>query len=111
MVGYSRETISGNIGGYVGSANEYTIRYDFNDESYKERFRSDYKSAVAYRHKTISGPSKKGSSNPKQMHRKQKRLAPYSPNRRYQNVKKLSTSKTKKNPASKKRRKSPKRRR
>jgi type IX secretion system PorP/SprF family membrane protein len=105
MVGYSRETISGNVGGYVGSANEYTIRYDFNDESYKERFRSDYKSAVAYRRKTISSPGKKGSNNPKQMHRKQKKLAPYSPNRRYQNMKKLGTSKTKKKSYSPKKRK------
>jgi type IX secretion system PorP/SprF family membrane protein len=112
MVGYSRETISGNIGGYVGSANEYTIRYDFNDESYKERFRSDYKSAISYRRKTMSGPAKKtGASSPKQMHKKQKKLAPYSPNRRYQNVKKLSTSKAKKKPSGYKKRKAPKRRR
>jgi type IX secretion system PorP/SprF family membrane protein len=96
MLGYSRETISGNVGGYVGSANEYTVRYDFNDESYKERFRSDYKSATAYRRKTISSPSKTGARNPKQLAKKQKRLAPYSPNRRYQNIKKLSTQKSKK---------------
>jgi type IX secretion system PorP/SprF family membrane protein len=108
MVGYSRETISGNIGGYVGSANEYTIRYDFNDESYKERFRSDYKSALSYRRKTMSGPvGKSGSKNPKQMHRKQKKLAPYSPNRRYQNVKKLSTSKMKKKPFGKSKKRKP----
>jgi type IX secretion system PorP/SprF family membrane protein len=112
MAGYSRETITGNVGGYVGSANEYAIRYDFNDESYKERFRSDYKSAVSYRHKTISGV-KSGARNPKQMHRKQKKLAPYSPNRRYQNVKKLSTSKMKRKPSysKSKKRKAPKRRR
>jgi type IX secretion system PorP/SprF family membrane protein len=112
MVGYSRETISGNIGGYVGSANEYTIRYDFNDESYKERFRSDYKSAISYRRKTMSSPGKSGSRNPKQMHRSQKKLAPYSPNRRYQNVKKLSTSKMKRKPSnSHKKRKAPSRKR
>jgi type IX secretion system PorP/SprF family membrane protein len=99
MAGYSRETIAGNVGGFVGSANEYTIRYDFNDESYKERFQSDYKSAMAYRRKTISSPvSKSGSRNPKQMQRRQKKIAPYSPNRRYQNMKKLGTSKTKKKP-------------
>ena len=96
MIGYSRETISGGVGGYVGSANEYTVRYDFNDESYKERFRSDYKSAVALRRKTFSGPvGKSGARSPKQMHRKQKKIAPYSPNRRYQNMKKLSTNKIK----------------
>jgi type IX secretion system PorP/SprF family membrane protein len=93
LAGYSRETISGGVGGYIGAANEYTIRYDFNDESYKERFRADYKSAVAYRRKTISSPGK--SSNPKQLHKRQKKIAPYSPNRRYQNIKKLSTSKVK----------------
>jgi len=96
LIGYSRESISGGVGGFVGSANEYTVRYDFNDESYKERFRSDYKSAVALRRKTFSGPvGKSGAKGPKQMHRKQKKIAPYSPNRRYQNMKKLSTSKIK----------------
>ena len=35
MVGYSREMIVGNVGGFVGSANEFTVRYDFNNESYK----------------------------------------------------------------------------
>jgi type IX secretion system PorP/SprF family membrane protein len=106
MVGYSRETITGNVGGFVGSANEFTIRYDFKDESYKERFRSDYKSAVAFRHKTMSSSGKSGSRSPKQMHRKQKKIAPYSPNRRYQNIKKLSTKpmkKRSKGPSSKKR--------
>jgi type IX secretion system PorP/SprF family membrane protein len=113
MAGYSRETISGNIGGYIGSANEYTIRYDFNDEGYKERFRSDYKSAISYRRKTMGGPvGKSGARNPKQMHRKQKKLAPYSPNKRYQNVKKLSNTKLKKKPTyAKKKRKSPSKRR
>lgn len=91
MLGYSREMITGNIGGFVGAANEFTIRYDFNDQSYKERFRSDYKSAVSYRRKTMSGGAgKAGARNPKQIHRKQKKLAPFSPNRRYQNIKKLS---------------------
>lgn len=90
-VGYSREMILGNVGGFVGAANELTIRYDFNNESYKERFSSDYKSAMAYRRKTLSGPSGRNNNrSPKQLHRKQKRLAPYSPNQRYQNVKKLS---------------------
>lgn len=91
MLGYSREIIMGNVGGFVGAANEITLRYDFNDQSYKERFRSDYKSALSYRRKTLSGPSGRAASrNPKQIHRKQKKLAPFSPNRRYQNIKKLS---------------------
>ena len=90
MVGYSREMIIGNVGGFVGAANEFTLRYDFNNESYKERFRSDYKSAMSYRRKTLSAPvGKVGGSSPKQLHRKQKKIAPYSPNKRYQNIKKL----------------------
>ena len=88
--GYSREMILGNVGGFVGAANEITVRYDFNNESYKERFSSDYKSSMAYRRKTMSGPSSNSKSrSPKQLHRKQKKLAPYSPNNRYQNIKKL----------------------
>jgi type IX secretion system PorP/SprF family membrane protein len=105
MFGYSREMVTGNVGGFIGAANEFTLRFDFNDQAYKERFSSDYKSSVAYRRKTLSGPSgKTGSRSPKQVSKKQKKLAPYSPNRRYQNTKKLSV-KTKKKPGSKKRKK------
>jgi type IX secretion system PorP/SprF family membrane protein len=113
MLGYSREMILGNVGGFVGAANEFTIRYDFNDQSYKERFRSDYKSAVSYRRKTLSGPvGKAGARSPKQIRKQQKRLAPFSPNKRYQNIKKLSvkSSGSKKSFTSKKRKKSSKRR-
>ncbi|MBL7858017.1 MAG: type IX secretion system membrane protein PorP/SprF [Cyclobacteriaceae bacterium] len=109
LLGYSREMITGNIGGFVGAANEFTLRYDFNDQSYKERFRADYKSALSYRRKTLSGPiGKVGSRSPKQIQRNQKKLAPYSPNKRYQNTKKLSvkTSSSKKNFSTKKRQKS-----
>jgi type IX secretion system PorP/SprF family membrane protein len=104
MFGYSREIIIGNVGGFVGSANEFTLRFDFNDESYKKRFSSDYKSSVAFRRKTMSsGPKgKTGAKSPKQVSKKQKKLAPYSPNKRYQDTKKLSI-KTKKKPGSKKR--------
>ena len=91
MVGYSREMITGNMSGFIGAANEFTIRFDFNDESYKERFSADYKSSVAYRRKTLSGPvGKSGGKTPKQLAKSQKKLAPYSPNSRYQNTKKLS---------------------
>jgi type IX secretion system PorP/SprF family membrane protein len=91
LLGYSREMIMGNVGGFVGSASEITLRLDFNDQSYKERFSADYKSSVAFRRKTLSGPvGKSGGRSPKQLQRKQKKLAPYSPNRRYQNIKKLS---------------------
>jgi type IX secretion system PorP/SprF family membrane protein len=110
MLGYSYEMIMGNVGGFVGGAHEFTMRFDFNDQSYKERFRSDYKSAVSYRRKTLSGPTgKSGARNPKQIRRKQKKLAPFSPNKRYQNMKKLSvksSSLKKKSFSSKKRKKS-----
>jgi hypothetical protein len=92
-VGYSREMIASSIGGYVGAANEITLRLDFNDESYKQRFRTDYKNAMSYRRKTLSTPVKASSRSASQSRNKQKKLAPYSPNTRYQNVKKLSMSK------------------
>lgn len=89
-IGYSHEIIAGNVGGFVGSANEFTLRIDFNNESYKDRFRTDYKSAMSYRRKTVgSTMSKSGSHSPKQLHSKQKKLTPYSPNKRYQNIKHL----------------------
>jgi hypothetical protein len=95
LLGYSYETIMGNVGGFVGAANEITVRYDFNNESYKERFRADYKSAVSYRRKTVGVSSNRsGNRSPKQLHRKQKKLAPYSPNNRYQNIKKLGVKST-----------------
>jgi type IX secretion system PorP/SprF family membrane protein len=115
-VGYSREMILGNVGGYVGSANEFTIRLDFSNENYKERFSSDYKSSMSYRRKTLSSPSaNKKARSPKQLHRAQKKLAPYSPNKRYQNIKKLGvkTSGSKKKSFSRKkgRKNPPKRKR
>ena len=87
MVGYSREMILGNVGGFVGSANEFTIRYDFNNENYKDRFRADYKSSIAYRRKTLSTAGNTVAKSPKQLHRKQKKFPVYSPNKRYQNIK------------------------
>ncbi len=93
MVGYSREMIMSNVGGYVGSANEITLRLDFNDESYKQRFRADYKNAMSYRRKTLSAPVKASSKSSAQSKNKQKKLTPYSPNTRYQNVKKLAMNK------------------
>lgn len=112
-IGYSREMILGNIGGFVGAANEFTIRYDFNNAAYKENFKSDYKSSMSYRRKTLSGPmANKVGKNPKQLRKAQKKLAPYSPNIRYQNIKKLGVKTKKTNSFRKKGRKNvPKRRR
>lgn len=114
-VGYSHEIITGNVGGFVGAANEITLRIDFKNENYKERFRADYKSAVSYRRKTVSS-SRPGVSSPRKLHHKQKKIAPYSPNKRYQNIKKLgvkSSSSMKKynSPKKKKKRSVPKKRR
>lgn len=96
LVGYSYETIVGNVGGFVGAANEITLRFDFNDQAYKAHFSSDYKSSVAYRRKALSSSKKRPAArSPKQVAKKQKKLAPYSPNRRYQNTKKLSVKKFK----------------
>jgi type IX secretion system PorP/SprF family membrane protein len=93
LIGYSREMITSSLGGFVGAANEITIRLDFSDESYKERFRADYKNSMAYRHKASSAPSNTYSKqSPKQLKKKQKKLAPYSPSTRYQSVKKISSN-------------------
>ncbi|HYG02792.1 MAG TPA: PorP/SprF family type IX secretion system membrane protein [Chryseosolibacter sp.] len=110
LVGYSRDMITGNVGGVIGAGNEFSLRFDFNENNYKERFRSDYKSSVAYRRKTMSkGPvGRSASRSPKDIKKKQRKIAPYSPNSRYQNTKKLSIKKRKsssKPSASKKRKK------
>jgi|GEM_PF-797342 len=95
MVGYSRENILGAVGGFVGASNEITLRYDFSDQTYKEKFKADYKNAISYRRKSLSsGPNKKaGGRSPKQLNKAQKRVAAFSPNTRYQNTKKLSGGK------------------
>jgi type IX secretion system PorP/SprF family membrane protein len=93
MVGYSREIIGSSLGGYVGAANEITLRLDFNDETYKERFRADYKNAMAFRRKTLNAPSNPLTHSSRHLKNTQKRLTPYSPNNRYQDVKKLSVKK------------------
>lgn len=95
LVGYSNEMITGNVGGFVGTSNEFTLRYDFNDQGYQKKFRQDYKQSVSYRRKTLntSGVRKPGGHTPKQLARAQKRVSAFSPNSRYQNTKKLSMGK------------------
>jgi type IX secretion system PorP/SprF family membrane protein len=92
LVGYTRENIMGGVGGFVGSSNEFTLRFDFNDQSYQQRFRDDYKSSLAYRQKSIS-TGRSGGRTPKQLAKAQKRVAAYSPNARFQNNAKLSGGK------------------
>ena len=96
QVGYSREMIIGSVGGFVGSSNEFTIRYDFNDQNYQKKFRQDYKQSMSYRRKTLNTSSIRrtpGGHSPKQLQKAQKRVAAFSPNSRYQNTKKLSMGK------------------
>lgn len=98
MIGYSREMVMGNIGGYVGAANEFVIRMDFNNKetAQKNNFRADYKNSLTYRRKSLSTAYGKsvGSKSPQQLKKKQKKYAPYSPNKRYQNVSKVGMSKS-----------------
>jgi type IX secretion system PorP/SprF family membrane protein len=97
MVGYSNELItSQSVGGFVGTSNEFTIRYDFNDQNYQKKFRQDYKQSLSYRRKTLNTSTIKrtpGGHSPKQLRKAQKRVAAFSPNSRYQNTKKLSMGK------------------
>lgn len=94
MVGYSREMLTKGLGGFVGASNEFTIRFDFNNQAAKVKFRDDYKNSLSYRRKTLTTSAAKrttaGGRSPKQLHKAQKRVAAYSPNRRYQNNAKLS---------------------
>ncbi len=99
LVGYSREIIMGSVGGYTGSSNEFVLRLDFADRANKKNFRSDYKSAMTYRKKSVTNVSVSkagktaGSRTPQQLHKAQKKLAPYSPNTRYQNARKKGSGK------------------
>lgn len=96
LVGYSNEIITAPIGGFVGSSNEFTIRYDFKEQNYQKKFRQDYKQSLSYRRKTLNTSTIKrtpGGRSPKQLQRAQKRVAAFSPNSRYQNTKKLSMGK------------------
>ena len=87
LVGYSREMILGSVGGFTGSSNEFTLRIDFAQKETPKKFNSDYKSALSYRRKTLntSGVKKTaGGHTPKQLAKAQKRVAAFSPNKRYQ---------------------------
>jgi len=99
MVGYSREMIMGSLGGYTGSSNEFVLRMDFADRANKKHYRADYKSAMTYRKKSVTSASisssnkSAGSRSPQQLHKAQKKLAPYSPSKRYQSTRKVSSGK------------------
>jgi hypothetical protein len=94
LLGYSRETImGGSMGGYIGASNEFVVRLDFANRSTKKHFSSDYKDAISYRKKSITRAgltASVGSRSPHELRKAQRHLAPYSPNKRYQEMKKLS---------------------
>lgn len=99
MLGYSHEVPNGNFG--LGHTNEITLRFDFNEKTYQDRFRQDYKSSLAFRRKTLSSSSKRaraGARTPKSFKKRQKnRVKNFpSPSKRYNNVKKLSQRRHKK---------------
>ncbi len=98
MIGYSREMVMGNVGGYVGAANEFVLRMDFNNKEtqQKKNFSTAYKNSLTYRRKSLSTAYGKsvGSKSPQQLKKKQKKYAPYSPNKRYQNVNKAGMKKS-----------------
>lgn len=99
LLGYSYEMVNNNLGSDLGATNELTIRYDFNNITYQDRFRSSYKSSISYRRKTLSNSSsarkRAGVKGPKAMHKKAKRMQKFSPNKRYNTGKKLKTVKHK----------------
>lgn len=88
MLGYTREMYFSQVQSQVGATNEFTLRLNFKEFDYRKSFSANYKSALSYRRKSMS--TFKGSRSPTQLHRQQKKLAAYSPNKRYQNVQKLS---------------------
>jgi type IX secretion system PorP/SprF family membrane protein len=88
MIGYTREMYFSNVQAQVGATNEFTLRLNFKEYDYRKSFTESYKTALAYRHKSMA--NYKGNRSPAQLHRQQKQLSSYSPNKRYQNVQKLS---------------------
>ncbi|MBL7858020.1 MAG: PorP/SprF family type IX secretion system membrane protein [Cyclobacteriaceae bacterium] len=92
LLGYSREMFVGEVRNQVGSTNEFTLRFDFNAFDYRNNFKADYLNSMAYRRKTLNSakPGSSGSKGPAQLHKQQKKMAAYSPNKRYQNINKLS---------------------
>ena len=114
LVGYSYEMFGSDLRSAVGSTHEITLRYDFNERSYQDRFRRDYKNSMNFRRKTLSGTSarkKIGSKSPRKFNkRKKKQIQQMSPSKRYQNIKKLGKRSKKKFDVKKRQKKNYKRR-
>ena len=99
LLGYSYEMVNTPLRGDLGATSEITIRFDFNERNYQDRFKSDYSNAMAFRRKTLSKSSsarkKVGVKGPKGLKKRSKQAAKYSPNRRYNKTNKLNTVKHK----------------
>ncbi|MGD1962147.1 MAG: PorP/SprF family type IX secretion system membrane protein [Fulvivirga sp.] len=92
LIGYSYETLSNDFRSSIGSNNEITLRFDFSSYNYQDRFKADYKNALAFRRKTLSSAVKRGRSvgarSPSELTKRKKRLKYVkSPNARYSNYK------------------------
>lgn len=100
LLGYSYEMVNNNFGSDLGATSEITVRFDFNERNYQDRFKSDYSNAMAFRRKTLakrsSAKKRVGVKGPKGLKKRSKKAAKYSPNRRYNKTNKLNTVKTKK---------------
>ncbi len=86
LIGYSHEIFLGDITKQLGATNQFTLRFDFNEYSYKNKFVEEYKASLAFRRKTLSKPVV-GSKSPQEFHKKEKRRKYMSPNKRYHTVK------------------------
>lgn len=99
LLGYSYEFVNNNLGNDLGATSELTLRYDFNNITYQDRFKSNYKNSIAFRRKTLSNSSsakrRAGVKGPKSLQKRSKKLQQFSPNKRYSQGKKLKSVKHK----------------
>jgi type IX secretion system PorP/SprF family membrane protein len=96
LLGYSRDIYSGDVSKGIGASNEFTIRFDFRDESYytnKRNSRAISTKALAVRRKTLATYSHRGSpyQRSERYKRSVKKNAYKSPNYRMDSSKKLMT--------------------
>lgn len=107
MLGYSRDIITGDVRQALGATNEFTLRFDFFDESYylkARNARAINTKAMTIRRKTISTYNHRGSQyQHSQRYKKQLRRKSFmSPNYRISASKKLMNTKGKRKPAHRK---------
>ena len=88
LAGYTHEMFLGDIKNQAGSANQFTLRFDFNEYNYQQTFQDEFKSATSYRRKTLN-KGNIGSRSPKQLHQRFKKMSRSSPNKRYNTTKKF----------------------